>query len=130
MPQFIIEFLSSEHSFGVFLLVTVAMGGGAAWLAGRAIALNWQPWWHVIASMLLLGAAVRFLHAALFEGRLLSPHYYLVDAGVCVMFGLAGFRLVRVRQMVTLYNWMVERSGPFHWRRRSSPGIDHRVNSG
>ena len=28
-----------------FLLVTVLLGGGAAWLAGRAIAQTWRPWW-------------------------------------------------------------------------------------
>ncbi len=37
------EFLSDENSLGVFLLVSVAMGGGAAWLAGRAIASTWRP---------------------------------------------------------------------------------------
>ena len=31
-------FLHEEGSFGVFLLVTVILGGGAAALAGRAIA--------------------------------------------------------------------------------------------
>ena len=34
------EFVSDEHSLGVFLLLTVLMGGGAAWLAGRAIAAD------------------------------------------------------------------------------------------
>ncbi len=31
------EFLSDEHSLGVFLLVTVLMGGSAALLAGRKL---------------------------------------------------------------------------------------------
>ena len=57
------------------------MGGGAAWLAGRAIAATWRPWWHVAVYMLVLGVAVRFIHFALFDGTLLSPHYYLVDTG-------------------------------------------------
>ena len=30
-----------EQYAGLFLLVTVAMGGGAAWLSGRAIAGTW-----------------------------------------------------------------------------------------
>ena len=34
------ELLSDEHSLGVFFLVSVAMGGAAAWLAGRAYATN------------------------------------------------------------------------------------------
>ena len=48
------------------------IGGGAAWLAGRAIAQTWRPFWQVVVYMLLLGAAVRFVHFALFEADLLS----------------------------------------------------------
>ena len=48
------EFLSDEHSLGVFLLVTVLMGGGAAWLAGRAIAATWRHWWHLALYMVVL----------------------------------------------------------------------------
>ena len=82
------ELLSDEHSLGIFLLVSVVMGGGAAWLAGRAIASTWRPWWHLALYMLLLSAAVRFLHHALFDGKFLSLHYYLVDYAVCLAFGL------------------------------------------
>ena len=60
--------LYEEDSFGVFLLVTVVLGGGAAWLSGRAIAATWRPWWQVPLYMLILGAAVRFFHFALFDG--------------------------------------------------------------
>src|SRR5690349_25136058 len=95
------EFLTDEQSLGVFVLVTVCMGGGAAWLAGRAIAATWRPWWHIALYMVPLGLAVRFLHYALFESRFLSLHYYLVDYAVCLAFGLAGFRILLVRQMVT-----------------------------
>jgi len=42
------------------LFVTGLLGGGAAWLAGRAIARTWRPIWHVVGYMALLGAAVRF----------------------------------------------------------------------
>ena len=76
------DLLSAEHSLGVFLLVSVAMGGGAAWLAGRAIAATWRPWWHVVLYMLILSLAVRFIHFALFDSILLSLHYYLVDFAV------------------------------------------------
>ena len=75
IPQLVYE----EGSFGVFLLVSVALGGGAAALAGRAIAQTWRPWWQVVAYMLILGGVVRFFHYALFAGTLLSLHYYLVD---------------------------------------------------
>ena len=44
--------LYEEDSFGVFVLVTVILGGGAATLAGRAIALTWRPWWQIVVYML------------------------------------------------------------------------------
>ena len=47
-------FLHEEGSIGVFLLVTIVLGGGGAALAGRAIALTWRPWWQIVAYMLLL----------------------------------------------------------------------------
>jgi len=122
--------LAEEGSLGVFFLVTVAMGGGAAWLAGRAIAATWRPWWHVVFYMLVLGAAVRFIHFALFESILLSPHYYLVDTAVCLVFAFAGFRAMRIRQMVTRYGWINERSGFLAWRRRTPPSVAQGPESG
>src|ERR1700755_330847 len=107
----VLQFLSDEGSLGIFLLVTLVMGGGAAWLAGRALASTWRPWWHVALYMLVLALAVRFIHFALFQSRLVSPHYYLVDYTVCLIFGLIGFRLMRVRQMLTRYEWLNERAG-------------------
>ncbi len=112
------ELLADEQSLGIFLLVTMVMGGGAAWLAGRAIAATWRPWWHLAFYMLLLSAAVRFLHFALFESKFLSLYYYLVDYAVCLGFALLGFRLTRVEQMVARYSWMNQRAGMLRWRRR------------
>jgi hypothetical protein len=100
MPQ---HLLYEENSFGVFLLVTLVLGGGTAWLSGRAIAQTWRPWWSVVAYMLVLGAIVRFFHFALFGGTLLSPHFYVVDTGVALLFGTAGFRVTRARQMIRQY---------------------------
>jgi len=112
-------FLHEEGSFGVFLLVSVILGGGASALAGRAIALTWRPWLQVIVYSLILGAAVRFIHFALFGGTLLSAHYYLVDSAVCFLFGLLGFRAARAAQMVRQYRWINEAAGPLRWRRKS-----------
>jgi hypothetical protein len=112
-------FLSEERSLFVFFLATVLMGGGAAWTTGRAFAAAWRPWWRVIAPMLLLGLAVRFIHYAVFRSVFLSPHYYLVDASVCLIFGLISWRLKRAQQMVTAYNWINQRAGAFSWRRRA-----------
>jgi hypothetical protein len=117
------EFLTTERSLGVFFLVTVAMGGGAAWLAGRAIAATWRPWWRVVFYMLILALAVRFIHFVLFDSKLLSLHYYLVDYAVCLLFGLLGFRIMRVRQMVARYNWLNERNGLLSWRQRARPEV-------
>ena len=113
-----------EDSLGVFLLISVLLGGGAAWLAGRAVAATWRPWWQVAFYMLILAVAVRFLHFALFEATLLSPHYYLVDLTVCLAFGFLGFRMTRASQMVTQYGWINARAGAFSWRRRTATAGD------
>ena len=109
-----------EEYAGLFLLVTVAMGGGAAWLSGRAIAATWRPWLHVAGYMLILGAAVRFIHFALFDGTLLSPQFYAVDTVICLLFGYLGFRITRVAQMTTQYRWINERAGLLRWSRRTA----------
>src|ERR1700757_1375541 len=126
----ITELLYEEDSFGVFLLVSVVLGGGAAWLAGRAIAATWRPWWQVVFYMLILGVAVRFLHFALFEATLLSAHYYLVDVGVCLAFGFLGFRTTRAAQMVTQYRWINMRAGAFSWCRREAKAGDGHADCG
>jgi hypothetical protein len=107
-----------ENSFGVFVLVTVVLGGGAAWLAGRAVAATWRPWWQVVIYMLILGAVVRFIHFSLFGGTLLSLHYYAVDSAVCLIAGFFGFRAARAAQMVTQYRWINTPDGPLGWRRK------------
>src|SRR5947209_18608555 len=112
--------LYEEDYIGLFLLVTIIMGGGAAWLAGRAIAATWRPWWHVAFYMLILGLAVRFIHFALFEGTLLSPQFYAVDALVCLIFGFLGYRVTRAAQMTTQYGWINSRAGPLRWSRRTA----------
>ena len=62
-----------------FVLLTVCIGGWAAWRTGQAQAQSWAPAWPVVAYTAVLAAAVRFLHFALFSGPLLSPIDYLVD---------------------------------------------------
>ena len=86
------ELLYEEHSFGAFLLVTIVLGGGAALLAGRAIAITWRPVWQIVSYGLILAAAVRFIHFSLFGGTFLSLHYYLVDGAFCIVFGLLGLQ--------------------------------------
>jgi len=118
LPSLMSGLLYEEDSLSVFLLVTIVLGGGAAALAGRAVALTWRPWWQVVIYMLMLGAAVRFIHFALFEGTLLSIHYYAVDSLVCMAFGFAGFQAARARRMTAQYPWINEPDGPLRWRRK------------
>ena len=89
--------LYEEPSIWLFLLVTVIMGGWAAWMTGRAIALTWRPFWNLILYLFILGAAVRFIHFALFDGTLLSIHYYAVDTIVLLIIGSLGFQYYRAR---------------------------------
>ncbi len=111
-----------EDSFFIFLLVTIILGGGAAFLTGRAIALTWRPWWQVAAYMLVLGGVVRFFHMALFEGHLLTLHYYVVDTAFCMMFGFLGYQTTRAGQMAEQYGWLYRRTGPLNWaKKRPAP---------
>jgi hypothetical protein len=118
------ELLYEEGSFGIFLLVTVILGGGAAWLSGQAIAATWRPWWHIVAYMLILGFVVRFFHHALFGGTLMSVHYYLVDTAICLAVAFLGFRVTRAAQMATQYGFLNARTGLLTWARRraATPG--------
>jgi hypothetical protein len=114
----IAAFFYEDASFGIFLLVSVVLGGGAAALAGRAIAATWRPWWQVVVYALILGAAVRFIHFALFDGTLLSDHYYVVDSVICLASAFLGFRAARAAQMVTQYRWINVADGPLRWHRK------------
>ncbi len=115
--------LYEESSVWLFLLVTVLMGGSAAWTAGRAVARTWRPYAQVILYMLILGAAVRFIHFAMFGGTLFSARYYLVDTLFLMAAGSLGFRHARTEQMTRQYRWLYVRTGPFSWRERDGEGI-------
>jgi hypothetical protein len=91
---------------GPFLLVTVVLGGGAAWQTGRAVAQTWRPWWHAVLYMFVLGAAVRFIHFALFDGTLLSLPAYGLDTAVAIGCAALGFRIARAGQMARQYGFL------------------------
>ena len=110
--------LLDENALWIFVLVSIVLGGGAAALAGRAIAKTWRPPWQVVVYGFILGIGVRFIHFSVFNGTLLSLHYYLVDSAVCVAFGLLGFRAARAAQMATQYGWLIAPAGFLRWRRR------------
>ncbi|HZP08318.1 DUF6867 family protein [Methyloceanibacter sp.] len=104
----------------VFLVLTGILGGGAAFLSGRALARGWKPFWRVFFYMALLAAAVRFFHYALFDGELLSPYYYSITYAILVAAACLGFRVMRTTQMVTQYRWLYERTSPITWRDRKA----------
>jgi hypothetical protein len=108
-----------EVSLGDFLLVTVFLGGGAAWLTGRAVAITWRPLSKLVVYILLLSAAVRFIHYALFGGTLLSLQYYLFDLAILLCFAGLGFQVKRVAQMTGQYSWLYQRAGGLSWSDRS-----------
>jgi len=115
-----------EVNLSDFLLVTMFLGGGAAYLTGRAVAVTWRPFPKLVLYIALLTAAVRFIHYALFTGTLLSLQFFVVDFIILLAFGSAGYRVTRAGQMTTQYAWLYQRSGPFSWRSRgpakSAPG--------
>ncbi|MFG1423840.1 DUF6867 family protein [Roseixanthobacter liquoris] len=108
-----------EVSTGDFMLVTLFLGGGAAWLTGRAVANGWKPFALVLAYSLLLTAAVRFCHFALFKGTLFALDYYLVEAVLLFAIATLGFRSVRKQQMTVRYDWLYESAGPLSWRNKA-----------
>ena len=112
--------LYASESLLQIVLVTGIIGGGAAFLAGRAIAQTWRPFWNVVLYMAMLGAAVRFVHFALFEATLLSPASYAVDTLYLVAVGALAWHMTRAAQMATQYYWLYERTGPLTWRERSA----------
>lgn len=109
-----------EESVPIFLIMTVIIGGGLAFLAGRGLASKWRPMWMAIAYMIPMGLALRFFHYALFESELLTLHYFLVDTAVLIIGTVLGYRITRVQQMVNQYPWLYESAGPFGWKQRQS----------
>jgi hypothetical protein len=112
--------LYEEHSAFLFILVTIVMGGAAAWQMGRSIAQTWRPFVMIFAYAALLNCAVRFIHFAMFQGTLLSLHYYLVDYAFIAAFTLLGWRKRRAEQMRAQYAFSYDAAGPFGWRRKPS----------
>src|SRR4051794_4249772 len=82
VPQGELEAVFDEQTLPDFLIVSLLLGGGAAMLTGRALALAWQPAWVGLLWMVPLAAAVRFVHFVLFHSELFSLGPYGVDLAV------------------------------------------------
>ncbi|WP_020177277.1 DUF6867 family protein [Methyloferula stellata] len=89
-----------------FLVITLGLGGTAAVMSGRALALIWRSRWHIVLAMLLLAMAVRFLHYALLGEALLSGTAYMMDVAVLYCLAWLSFSWTRRRQMKQQYGWL------------------------
>jgi hypothetical protein len=87
----------------IFLGLSVILGGAASYSAGRALANRWRPLRQGVIYALLIAAAARFLHYALFAEPLLSLPRFGLDFTVALGFAFAGFELTRRRQMKRQY---------------------------
>ena len=105
-------------TLGVFIFITLIVMGFAAYMIGQAMANTWKPLWHCLLYSALLGAADRFLHMALYDGKLLSLSGYLIDTAVLMALSVFAFRVTQARRMVSQYPWLYERAGLFGWRER------------
>ncbi|GAB5506883.1 MAG: hypothetical protein Rhirs2KO_20460 [Rhizobiaceae bacterium] len=108
-----------EVSAWEFVFVTVILAGGAAYLTGRALARTWQGATTLFLYMLLLTAATRFIHFALFSGTLLSLYYYIIDLIVITAIAFLGMRVTRAKQMATQYSFEYQRSGSMGWTKKN-----------
>lgn len=108
-----------EVSAAEFVIVTLALGGGGAWMIGRATALKWSGWGTLVAYVVLLTVAARFIHFSLFSGSFLLPlgtlptalHYGLVDFAILMAIASAGRLFVRSRQMARQYGFRSRGAG-------------------
>ena len=104
-----------ENSFPIYLTLSCILGGSAAFFMGRSLAQSWRPAWQLVLATMIMGLALRFLHFALFQGSLVSLHYYFSDTVTLLFFSILGYRLMRTTQMVTNYHWLYKRTSPLTW---------------
>ncbi|MHC5652938.1 DUF6867 family protein [Stappia sp.] len=116
-----------DSSLTGFIVLTLCLGGTAAWATGRACALTWRPLYVLVWFLFLLSLGVRFLNYALNHGGLLSVSHWLVAFVYLLAVGLASWRLTRTEQMTRQYRWLYEKTSPFSWRVK--PGADDTITS-
>jgi hypothetical protein len=108
-----------EQNPWIFLIITVILGGGAAFMAGRSLAQGWKSPILLFVYMLIFGLGVRFLHFALFQSELFSLQYYVSHTLVVMAFAFLGYRMTLTRQMTEKYPWLYERTSPLSWRQKA-----------
>lgn len=103
----------------VFILLTLVIFGGFAFLMGQAIADTWRPAWQNVPYGLLLTGANRFLDGALFKGDWFHLGAFAIEAAVIIAIALFAHRVTLARKMVTQYPWLYEPAGLLSWRNRA-----------
>jgi hypothetical protein len=103
-----------EVSLWEFVFVTVILAGAAAYMTGRAIARSWLTINNLVLYVILLTAAARFIHFALFDGSLLTIQYFVVDLIVLLAIAYVGMRVARGRQMARQYGFRKEGEASSH----------------
>ena len=101
----------SASDLFAFIALTLMLGGGAAFLAGRALAKTWRVPPSVVLAALPLASAVRFLHATLADEPT-DASKALLTLGLMIAFCWLGFKLRRRTQMARQYPWLAEKSAP------------------
>lgn len=103
MPDWFYQ--GGPYEIWAFVVVTVIIGGAAAFATGRAVADTWRPAWQAAAYMLPLAAAVRFVQFSVFNAKLMSPGSYAVDLLFLLLAATLGYRITRQHQMAEQYRW-------------------------
>lgn len=106
-------------ALGAFIFFTIILGGLGGIATGRAFAGTWKPLTLLPLALLLLAAAVRFLHYALAGEDLRSLQFYVVSLVFVVLGAAYGFRAKRTEQMCRQYPWLFAKAGPVNWTHRA-----------
>ena len=107
--------VSDDWGWLAFIVLT-GLGAAAATAAGRAFAKSWSPRLLILPAMIVLAAAVHFLHYALFQEDF-SWYYYGVALVILFVAASLGYQTMRVRQMATQYSWAFGKRG-LAWKGR------------
>jgi cell shape-determining protein MreD len=105
---------SADYGWLAFIVLD-GLGALAANSTGRAFASSWSSRLLIVPAMIVLAAAVHFLHFALFQEDLTSLYYYLVSLVIMLIAAFLGYQFRRVKQMSTQYSWAFESAG-LAWR--------------
>lgn len=108
----------------VFVGLTLVLFGGAAFMAGQALANGWKTPLTGLFYCALLSFADMFLVYGLFDGDGTLVSGYVIRLVVLSAIFLTSYRLTQARKMVTQYPWVYERQGLFGWRTRSGTGAE------